>query len=282
MSFIDRITRCNTYDLSNFLEFRVEGMRVGWVKHAFSEQLKYWPETFQVACDSVSLSPDLCAFEQRTEAVQKVLLELLDNGVIPRWHGELYPVTVSNREEALFLIDRASAEFFGIRTFSQHMNGFFREGDELKMWLGKRAKSKWNVPGKLDNMVAGGLPYNIALKDNLVKECWEEAAIPEDLARQARPVGAVSYCAGTYRGLKPDIIYCYDLELPGDFVPRCTDGEVETFSLWPIETVTEMVRDTEEIKHNCNLVIIDFLIRHGYITPEETEYARLVTGLHAH
>jgi 8-oxo-dGTP pyrophosphatase MutT (NUDIX family) len=282
MSFIDRITRCNTYDLSNFREFHVEGTRVGRVKYDFSEQLKPWPETFHVACDSISLSPNLCAFEQRTEAVQRVLLELLDRGVMPRWHGELYPVTVSNREKALFLIDRAAAEFFGIRTFSQHMNGFFREGDELKMWLGNRSKTKWNAPGKLDNMVAGGLPYDIALMDNLVKECWEEAAIPKDLARQAQPVGAVSYCAGTSQGLKPDIIYCYDLELPEEFVPRCTDGEVEAFSLWPIETVTEMVRDTEEIKHNCNLVIIDFLIRHGFITPEETEYTRLVTGLHAH
>ena len=27
-------------------------------------------------------------------------------------------------------------------------------------------------------------------------------------------------------GLKPDVLFCYDLELPGDFVPRPQDGEV--------------------------------------------------------
>ena len=33
--------------------------------------------------------------------------------------------------------------------------------------------------------------------DNVVKECQEEAGIPEHLARMARPAGVVSY-AGAY------------------------------------------------------------------------------------
>ena len=33
-------------------------------------------------------------------------------------------------------------------------------------------------------------------------------------------------------------------------------------------------------KLNCNLVIIDFLIRHGYISPEHEDYLFLVNGLH--
>ena len=34
-----------------------------------------------------------------------------------------------------------------------------------------------------------------------------------------RPVGAVSYEAVTEEGLKRDVLFCYDLELPADFQP---------------------------------------------------------------
>jgi hypothetical protein len=60
----------------------------------------------------------------------------------------------------------------------------------------------------------------------VVKECGEEAGIPEHLARQARPVGYVSYASMQPEGLKPDVLFCYDIELPRDFVPRPQDGEV--------------------------------------------------------
>ncbi|MEN8132899.1 MAG: DUF4743 domain-containing protein, partial [Pseudomonadota bacterium] len=177
------------------------------------------------------------------------------------------------------LMDRASAPYFGLRAFGQHLNGYVRDKGEIKMWLGRRAHTKWNDPNKLDNMVAGGLPYGIGLHENLAKECWEEAAIPEGLAERAIPTGAITYCAETDKGLKPDVIYCYDLELPRGFIPRCTDGEVEEFVLWSLDRVAQIVRDTEEVKRNCNLVIIDFLIRHGFITPADEDYLELVSSL---
>ena len=79
---------------------------------------------------------------------------------------------------------------------------------------------------------------------------------------------------------KPDVIFCYDLEVPPTFEPRCTDGEVDAFYLWPVERVLETVRDTPDFKLNCNLVIIDFLIRHGYIEPDTPDYLELQSGLH--
>ena len=74
--------------------------------------------------------------------------------------------------------------------------------------------------------------------------------------------------------------FCFDLELPSNFVPRNTDGEIESFALWPIERVAETVAETREFKDNCNLVIIDFLIRHGFIPPDDPDYVALVRGLH--
>jgi len=43
--------------------------------------------------------------------------------------------------------------------------------------------------------------------------------------------------------------------------------------------VVERVRRTDDFKFNVNLVIIDFALRHGLVTPEDPEYLDLVTGL---
>jgi 8-oxo-dGTP pyrophosphatase MutT (NUDIX family) len=147
------------------------------------------------------------------------------------------------------------------------------------MWIGRRARDRKIFPGALDQLVAGGLPYGIGLRENLIKECQEEAGMPESLSGSATPVGVLTYNRITERGFRPDVLYCYDLELPEDFRPVNNDGEVEEFKLLPIEEVARLVRETDEFKLNCNLVVIDFLVRHGLITPDHPEYLGIATGL---
>lgn len=149
----------------------------------------------------------------------------------------------------------------------------------MKMWIGRRAYDRGYEAGKLDHMVAGGLPYDISPWENLKKECYEEAGMSEILALTAKEVGLVSYKYDYDRGGKEDILYCYDLELPLDFKPACTDGEVAEFYLMPIEEVAEIVKNTNDFKVNCNLVIIDFLVRHGYLGVEDEGYVEIVRGL---
>jgi 8-oxo-dGTP pyrophosphatase MutT (NUDIX family) len=249
------------------------------VRIEFTELLREWPEVFRVGRDGVRLDPDLIDCEQRTRAVEAVLQELVGRGVLSRLRGELYAVA-PRRGPAELLVDREAASWFGVRAYGQHVNGVVRRHGRLHMWVGRRAADKHNFPRKLDHIAAGGLPHGIGLRENLAKECWEEAAIPESRVRLAHPVGAVSYCHETRSGLKPDTIYCYDLQLPAGFQPRCMDGEVESFELLPIEEVQALVRDTDEFKANCSLVIIDFLIRHGRLGPETEHYLELVQGLH--
>jgi hypothetical protein len=72
------------------------------------------------------------------------------------------------------------------------------------------------------------------------------------------------------------VLFCYDLELPPDFVPSNNDGEVEEFMLWPLERVAETVRTTQQYKPNCCIVVADFLVRHGYLRPESRGYLQLL------
>jgi hypothetical protein len=62
-------------------------------------------------------------------------------------------------------------------------------------------------------------PHGLSCRENVLKECAEEAGIPPALAATARPVGAVSYLTIAANGYKPDVLFCYDLELPPDFIP---------------------------------------------------------------
>ena len=277
--YLRHLEACNPAITERFLPWYVAGQVVGWVRPTLAQRLREYPEVFGVTDGFVELRPELDDFHGRSEALARVGEALGREGLVTPPMGEPYPVTPAGREQALCVMDRAVAAFFGVRAFGQHLNGYVRTSEGIYMWVGRRARDRLIFPGRLDNMVAGGLPWGVSLAENLEKECMEEAGVPAELARQAVPVGLVSYNRVAERGYRPDVLYCYDLELSPGFEPQNTDGEVESFSLLPLEEVARLVRETDEFKLNCNLVIVDFLIRHGYIEPHDPEYLALATGL---
>jgi len=280
MSFIDHVVACNDHDASRFIPFIIGDLTVGRIRPPFAGLLKPWPEVFSVTDQAVFLNDREPGLIERSTRVAGVLEQLIAQGELSPFHGERYAATAEGGGNPQLLIDRAMAPLFGIRAYGQHVNGFVRSREGVKMWIGRRADDRQHYPGRLDNLAAGGLPYGISLNENLAKECWEEAGIPDHLARRAVPVGAVSYHMDTEKGFKHDTLYCYDLELPYDFSPDCMDGEVQSFYLWPVEEVMDRVKNGSEFKLNCNLVIIDFLIRHGYIGPDDETYLALLAALH--
>lgn len=282
MGFMKHIQICNRHDLSKFVPFVTNGQKqVGWIRKDYLERLKAYPTVLTVTDEAVQLSSNLQGPAAITAGLDGVCKDLCREGVLQNWRGEAYAVAQSFGEEPLFEIERAAAAFFGVRAYGVHLNGFVRSSEGLKLWVGQRAQDRAICPGMLDNMVAGGQPAGLSLADNLVKECAEEANIPQNLARRATPVGTVSYTMETKGGLKPDTMFCYDLEVPQDFMPQNTDGETEKFYLWSVEKVAKVIREGGDFKFNCNLVIIDFLIRHGILNPDETpDYSELVKGLH--
>jgi 8-oxo-dGTP pyrophosphatase MutT (NUDIX family) len=277
--YLRHVEACNTRITEPFWPWSIDGQVVGWLRPAAAAALATPAGLFVGGAERLALHPNFADFAARSAALAEAVSSLAARGLIPVPLGEPYPVTAGGRGDALCTVDRAAAAFLGVRSFGQHLNGFVRRDDGIHMWIGRRARDRLLFPGALDNMVAGGLPHDLALEQNLLKECREEADVPESLARQARPVGAISYNRVAERGFRPDILYCYDLELPADFEPRNTDGEVEAFMLLPLAEVARIVRETDDFKLNCNLVVIDFLIRHGWLGPESSEYLDLVQGL---
>jgi isopentenyldiphosphate isomerase len=279
MSFLDRIADCNRHDPTRFVPFRVAGSHLGHVRRDFAPVLGEFAEVFTISEREVALSARLATFAERSAAIAPVLEALAARGLIRGWRNELYPATESFRAPPAFQLERAAVAYFGLRTWGVHVNGFVRTDAGVQLWVPRRSRTKPTFPGMLDNTVAGGQPIGAELLPNVIKECREEANIPEALARRARAVGVITYCGEVDEGLAPDAQFCFDLELPADFVPQNMDGEVEEFSLWPIEHVRDVVRSSREFKPNCNLVLIHFLMRHGLLAPDDPDYVEIARGL---
>lgn len=283
MAFLDHIERCNAHDLRQFMPWWIGATQAGWVHRDFAAaHLATRPDLFGLSQGGWHLSPALSKPETRTRAVETFFAGLRDEGTIRGWRNEQYPVTPRLSLPPLMGMERAAVPLMGVRAFGVHMTGFVRRADGIHIWVPRRARSKPTYPGMLDNTVAGGHPVGMSLHDNVVKECFEEAGIPAHIARRAVATGFVSYVYQSGLELKPDIQYCFDLELPDDFVPEPQDGEAEAFMLWPLQQVLETVRDTMDFKYNCNLVLIDFFVRHGAISPDDPQWLDIAAGLRQH
>ena len=276
--YLEKIRACNNYTTENKIPFFIDGKRVGQVRKEYLDL--FLKSGFFVEQEGrLVLKERYDTFEKRTEALTEFAKQVLKAGITNRFMHEPYGVRSAPTAEPLALADRSISSLLGLISFGQHLNGYVRTDEGMKMWIGRRSQSKGYFAGKLDHLVAGGLPYGIDLRENLRKECYEEAGIETEVADRACSVGLVSYRYDYRLGSNEDILYCYDLELDKDFVPRCTDGEVETFYLMEIEEVARIVRETDDFKLNCNLVIIDFLVRHGYLEAGKKGYFEVVTGL---
>jgi len=278
MSFLKRIEENNNYKEEDKTPFLVEGKRVGQVRNDYLEYILS-SEIFVLESGVITLVEHLKTFEERTKALRLFAKKVLEDSITNRFMDENYPLLEKGSSEPLAFIDRSISTLLGSLSFGQHLNAYVMTTEGMKMWIGRRAYDKPHHAGKLDHLVAGGLPYDITPSDNLKKECYEEAGMSEELASQAKTVGLVSYKYEYDLGGKEDVIYCYDIELSEDFVPNCTDGEVEEFYLMPIDEVAHIVKTTNKFKPNCNLVIIDFLVRHGFLIEEDEDYIEIVQRL---
>ncbi|MBL8630317.1 MAG: DUF4743 domain-containing protein, partial [Rhodospirillaceae bacterium] len=239
-----------------------------------------FPDIFVVNPDGVSLHPRLDSPQARTEAVAAIAQDLVATRAFA-FKGEYYAVKNGWHEPEAMRLDRALVPGFGTRAYGVHVNGYVKKPSGLHLWIGTRSNTVRVEPGKLDNMVAGGQLAGMTLMDNLVKECAEEASLSEALARNAKPVSNITYSFDAPEGFKVDNLFCFDLEMPADVIPKNADGEFASYQLLPVDEVLAGVRDTDRYKFNVNLVIMDFAIRHGVLSPDtEPDYERIVRGLH--
>tara|TARA_Y200000002_G_scaffold380908_1_gene393541 strand:+ start:1317 stop:2189 length:873 start_codon:yes stop_codon:yes gene_type:complete len=273
------VQRCHNYQLNQFRPFYVAGYKVGWILPEDLPLFEQSPALFAVESERVELLGEPSSPKERSAQLDVVLRQWRDQGYINGWRDEHYLIS-DGEGTPLFSIERSATALLGVLNLGVHLNGFVRRTDGIWLWMARRARNRPRYPGKLDQMVAGGMTAYQSPQQVMKRECQEEAGVPMTLAETLKSVGLVTLCHHNSKGqLRREIIYTYDLELPETFQPCNQDGEVEEFQLMPIAEVMRLVAETDDIKINCNLVVLDFLVRHSILHADQACYAELVEGL---
>lgn len=173
-------------------------------------------------------------------------------------------------------IDRSASHLFGIVITGVHLNIYVETDDGIKVWLARRSFTKDSFPGKLDNAVAGGVALGEAPLDAIARETEEETGLMKDYARKhVEAAGTISWIhidqtPGEPGFIVPGVSHVYDLKLESDVDMKPVDDDIEEFILVGVnELKALMLRG--DFKPMCANVMVDFLIRHGFITKENEE-----------
>ena len=259
MSFVQRLKDCNKYKESNFLKFFIDNHHVGFIKKKNLNIINKFSNFFLLKKNKIFLKKEINNFQKRTYAINQVFIFLLKQKLISSKHREFFPVFKSFKSKPLLKVQRLMGPFFGFQFFGVHLNGFLKKNNEYFMWIGRRTK-KGNFPNDLDQIAAGGLPFNVTIKKNLIKESYEEANIDKKLVVKSKYDGIISYRVETKLGLSRHILFCYNLELPMNFIPKNNDGEITNFYLWPIGKILKIIKESRKFKFDCALVILLFVL----------------------
>jgi len=274
-----------TFKHTTYTPFRCHGVKVGTISETVLDVLSRFPEVFAISETEVTFNCNINGYNQTSQALNDVLVDLASSPRFPclrGWRDECYVIN-DNNGQPLFQIERAAAPIFGIRKYGVRINGYVRDAHgEMFVWLQRRAYDKPTYPGKIDGFVGGGLTEGRGVLETAIKEGEEEAGLTSLLAAGLKSVGCVSYMHESERGLHPLTEYVFDLELPPAFVPENQDGEVEEWFLSPINKLKEIIF-SEDFRLTSAPVVIDFLIRHGFLTHDnEPNLAAIIELLHPH
>ncbi len=274
VGFARHVAACNNAELpGGRRRLRLAGAPIGWIDSPLAPAL-----TAALAALGLTVPGD-GGFDIPSAALLETLGRTVAEDGHFRFRNEAFDVMADRDGPSLGRIDRGALPAFGLLAAGVHVNGLVEKPDGTHLWVGRRASDKLLDPGKLDHLVAGGISAGHSPEQTLVKEGGEECSLPPLLARQAVKVAEISYSMQRPEGLRRDLLHCFDLTLPPDWVPVPNDGEVEAFRLLPLGAVFAAVRDTDDFKFNVNLVLIDLFLRRGLLDRSSAEGRRLRTGL---
>lgn len=275
---VSRLKSLNNLDLDGvvnegYLPFVCDNATVGLVSPEVLVQLKQFHSVFTITKDRVSFSHNMDTVEARSAGLDSVMLELRDRGMFSNallgWRNESYEIRNKFSDPTSFYCERAASPLLGVRKYGVQINGYVRHSSlGMCLWLQQRSLLKPTWPGMMDNFVGGGVTEGLSVAETAVKEAAEEAGIDEVLAAKLVPCGSISFLHKTDRGIHPNTEFVFDLELPEHFVPINTDGEVGGWTLVPIERIVDVIC-SDKFKITSTPVVIDFLVRRGFVTPDQ-------------
>ena len=213
--------------------FVVDGEHVGSVDEAHLAALQPWSRWVEVREQAVVLTAGTA---EREAVFAEINARLHEQGLIRAWRDEPFPLLSPTSGAVLAVFERAAARFWGTLTLGAHCNGWVAgpDGQPGAMWIARRSATKATDPGKLDNLIGGGVPWGQTPWETLVREGFEEAGLsPAQMAR-ATPGRVIELDRDVPEGRQFERLQVFDLELQEGECPVNQDGEVAEVGLWSI------------------------------------------------
>jgi 8-oxo-dGTP pyrophosphatase MutT (NUDIX family) len=255
--------------------------RCGSVARTHLHALARWPDWLHVEPDRVTLRIDSAGRDTNWALLNA---ELRAAGLIVAWRDETYPVIDLDSGEPLATIERAASRFWGTLTVGAHCNGYVADaaGRPTHLWIARRAWNKATDPGKLDNLIGGGVPHGQAPREAVVREGWEEAGLVPEQMRCLSTGRVLLIERDIVEGFQREQLHVFDLALPADLAPRNQDGEVAELQRMPIAQALRCAAG-DEMTVDASLVTLDFALRHALLhAGDERDLAARMSALWVH
>ena len=245
--------------------FRVDGLAVGSVAAAQVDALRRWPQWLAIDAQGVHLRA-----ADRDGALTTVNAALHAQGLIVAWRNETYAISMHLGAPPLALIERAASRFWGTLTFGAHCNGYVADaqGRPTHLWIARRSPHKATDPGKLDNLVGGGVPHGQTPFETLVREGFEEAGLDAATMQSASAGSMLELACDIPEGFMHEHLYSFDLRLPRGLTPRNQDGEVTELHLMAVAEAVALAAG-DAMTADASLVTLDFALRHRLLPAAE-------------
>ncbi len=231
----------------------------GSIARAHVAALRRWPQWLDVHDTGVALVAPAVA---RFEALARINATLRADGLIRAWRDEPFALFDVNGRELGVSIERAATRFWGTLTLGAHCNGYVADADgrPTHLWIARRAATKATDPGRLDNLIGGGVPAGQSPRETVVREGWEEAGLQAAQMQGLQRGRVLHLLRDIAEGLQREWIHVYDLALPAGTTPSNQDGEVAALALHDVAAALELAAG-DAMTVDAALVTLDFALR---------------------
>jgi len=215
----------------------------------------------------------------RDVRLAEIHASLRAQGRIRAWRDEAYPLR-DRHGQVHGVVERAASRFWGMMTLGAHCNGYLAgpDGRPTHLWIARRAWTKPTDPGRLDNLVGGGVPLGQSPLEAVRREGWEEAGLRPAQMNDLEQGGLLELDCDVPEGRQLEWLQVFDLALPADFRPVNTDGEVAEHLCLPVDEV--IARSAAgELPTDAALAVLDFALRRGLLGAEAPALAQALDGL---
>ena len=260
---LNSLKELNTYNLEDFFAINFKKTKIGWINYKNKKLLE---GLFNLKSKQTLDMNEIILKESVWYEKVKSSLKIKCDEKCPVFKNQsIKPKKIFNQNEKLSInqiieVPRSLLFFFGFPAYGVHCNGWSIEKKKLFFYLSKRSKTVKKYPGLYDNLIGGGQPGNLSLRENLYKEGFEEVGVKKSFFKNSKLESVIDYCHVKNNLLHSAIIATYDVKVSKGFKFSNNKNEVEKVEKFELNETLKLLEE-KKLKTNCIIPISDFLVR---------------------